>query len=90
MTRQAFSVFSTDLERSDRPAHENIFYFSENATWFAKHFFEKMRNLKKKSRENQKFLFFGDNFFLKNFFEKSQPNFLRRMILRRLPCFPAL
>ena len=73
---EAFSVFSTDSEHLDRPVYENNFYFSENAFWFAKkNFFQK--NLKKKSRKNQKFRFFGDNFFLENFFQKCQRENLR-------------
>ena len=72
ITPHAFSVFSTDSEGSDRPVHENKIYFSEIATWFAEKCFRKMRNLKKKSRKNQKFQFYWDIFFWKTFFEKAR------------------
>ena len=73
MTRHAFSVFSTDSERSDRSVHKNIF-FSENATWFVIFFSEKWEIWKKISEKIENFGFLVLTFF-ENLFFKTPPQF---------------
>ena len=75
MTPQAFSVFSTDSEHLDRPVHENNFYFSENATWFAKKNQKFQKNLKKNLEKNKIFGFLEITFFWKTFLKNPDPVF---------------